>query len=93
MNQLLKAIKIALLKRQLVELYGNIKRYSNKIKEWEKISNTMICSKSGFYADRQFNEMQGNIAYFSKKIITWKRDFESKKSELESLGVKVELTL
>lgn len=90
----LKAIKIAMLKRQTVELYGKVKYYTKKVRGWEnQLTAYSITSSKMKMTDREFNELQGSIALFSKKIVTWKKDFESNKLELESLGVKVELTV
>lgn len=93
MNFIVKKIKIALLKRQTVELYGKVKRYSKQIRNWENRMTAYSISAKVQMSKREFNEITGSIPYYSKLIENWKIAFESKKVELQSLGVKVDLVL
>ena len=94
MNPIIKAIKVAVLKRQTLELYGKIKYWSKMVKGWE-YRCTMISTgrASGFLTQRDFNEMQGSIKFYTLKIKIWQLDYYEKCEQLRELGVIVELKL
>lgn len=91
---IIKSIKISILKRRLVRVIGNYRFWSKKIRGWEnRLTAYSITSSDIKMSDIEMCKLNGNIRYYTRKTTNWRFEFTEIKRRLQQLGVDVRVEL
>lgn len=89
MTSVIGYLKIGLLKRQLVEVEGNIKFYSGLIGQWEEQLKKLEGRKNSGLMEKIERQLEGNIKFNRKRIVMWSEKKIKLRNELREFGVDV----